>query len=519
MTRWGIEEAKPGQLTPILPTAAFVLLNFALLLVPVFQILLSGRQLNPDTYFIYTISTGYMASIHNIANIGANTVGPVVPGTIAIIRLFIDPGANLHNVEIFARALAIEFITLTWAGSLLVLLAANRDWRVLTAFSAAFLTAIDWGSLDYRSLNGELFSAPFLIALLLCAPLANPRNLRGLAYLCASALLLALVFFIKVQAFPIACFVFVFADALRDAFTLRVAVWRAALVIGAFSILAVLPQLFSLHAQDVVTNALSYLHGSGYVAPADQMAKWAVVLFLPYTLIHGAGLVATLFFAIAAVWLLKRPAGRNIWLGLTQTEWFTLGLFLVSCFCIVLPFRFFNHYVLLLLPAFPLMFSIFVARCSILNVRWIQAAVAGLCAFIVVYQLTLITWAQRPGLLSQSSETIQSNAERIRAACPDAALPIITHGWDYRYYVALGSYPSIGLLDIAREAGFPPKLVKEYREELGKGSSLIIDIVDPASVLDHDFPKLDDLLGSDASKYRQIAIASRVTVYCPKSSA
>ena len=119
--------------------------------------------------------------------------------------------------------------------------------------------------------------------------------------------------------------------------------------------------------------------------------------------------------------------------------------------------------------------------------------------------------------MSPSSEIIQRDAELIRAACPDVALPIIVHGWDHRFYVALGSYPPTGLLDTAKQAGFPPRLVDAYRSELDKGSSLIVDIVGPASYLDHDFPKLDDLLGSDAAKYRRIAIAPTVTAYCPKS--
>jgi hypothetical protein len=517
MTRpW--REAKPRRAI-IFPAAIFLLLSFALLLVPIFRILNSSEQLNVDTYYSYTLASAYLVNIANIANIGANTLGPVVPATLAIIRLFVDPGANLHAMEIFGRVLAIVLITLTWAGSLLVVRSANRDWRVLTAFSVLFLAAIDWGALDYRSINGELFSAPFLIALLLCAPLANPRNLQGLVYLCASTLLLAIVFFTKFQAFPIGCFAFVFADALRASFTLRAAFWRAALVMAVSAILAILPQLFGLHGQDVITNAVSYLHGSGYVAPADEMLKRAVVLFLPQTLIHGAGFVLTPILAILAVCLLKPPAGEDVRFGLTQAEWFSLGLFLVSIACLVLPRRFFNHYALLLLPVFPLMFSILVARCSGLGAgRWTQAAVAGLCAFVVLYQWTLKKHAQHPDLLSPASEIVQRNAELIRAACPDVALPIVIHGWDYRYYVALGSYPPIRLLDIAKQAGFPPKLVDAYRAELGKGSSLIVDIVDPASFLDHDFPKLDDLLGSDVQKYRRIEIAPMVTAYCPKSS-
>jgi hypothetical protein len=517
MTRsWG--EAKPQQ-AAIFPPTTFLLLNFALLLVPVFRVTRASDQLNIDTYSSYALSSAYLANIANIANLGANTLGPVIPGTIAIIRLFVDPGANLHAVESFGRVLALSFIALTWAGSLLLLRSSSRDWRVLTAFSALFLAGIDWGTVDYRSINGELFSAPFLIAILLCAPWANPRNLGGLAYLFVSALLLAIVFFIKLQSFPIACFAFVFADALRNSWTLRSTYWRAALVVIVSTVLAILPRLFSLHAQDVTTNALAYLHGSGYVAPTDQMLKWAVVLFLPQTLIHGAGFVLTPILAILAMCLLQSPARREERFGLTQAEWFTLGLFLVSIVCIALPRRFFNHYALLLLPVFPLMFGILVVRCSAMNNRWLMGAVAGLCVFVALYQLGLAKHAQHPDLLSPSSETVQRSAELIRVACPDADLPIIIHGWDHRYYVALASYPQIGLLDTAKQAGFPPKLVNDYRAELEKGSSLIVDIVNPASFLDHDFPKLDDLLGANASKYRRTPIAPMVTAYCPKSGA
>ena len=132
---------------PFLAQALFWL-SSVLLLVPVFRILNSSHQLNIDTYSSYTLSSAYLANIANIANLGANTLGPVLPGTIAIIRLFVDPGANLQAVENFGRVLAILFIALTWAGSLLLLRSAIRDWGVLTAFSVLFLAAIDWGTLD-----------------------------------------------------------------------------------------------------------------------------------------------------------------------------------------------------------------------------------------------------------------------------------------------------------------------------------------------------------------------------------
>ena len=39
----------------------------------------SSEQLNVDTYYSYTLASAYLANIANIANIGANTLGPVVP--------------------------------------------------------------------------------------------------------------------------------------------------------------------------------------------------------------------------------------------------------------------------------------------------------------------------------------------------------------------------------------------------------------------------------------------------------
>lgn len=483
------------------------------------QVFLPTDPLNIDTYYHYSVASAYLASIDNIAQLGTNTIGPIIPAVIAALRLFIDPGNDLHAMEVFARVLAAVFIGLTWAGSVLVLRSAKQDWSALTAFSALFFLTIDWGTLDYRSLNGELFSAPLLIALLLCAPSANPRNFRGLVHLCISALLLPIVFFTKLQAFPIACFVFVFADALRDAFTPRAAFWRTALVIAASAILAILPALFGLHAQDVVTNALSYLHGSGYVTPPDRTIT-LIRDFLHQFRIAAVGFWVTLALTITSVCLLNAPAGRNIRLGLTQAEWFTLGLLVTTIICIILPLRFFLHYSLLLLPTLPLIFSIFMTRCSNLNSnRWTQVAVLGLCAFAVLYQWRFIKYGQWASFLSPSSEIVQRNAELIRVACPNVRFPIVVHGWDYRYYIALGSYAPIPLLDTARQAGFPVKLVDAYRQELRKGSSLIIDIVDPNSVLDHDFPNLDGLLGSDAAKYRRIAVAPMVAVYCPKSGA
>ena len=168
-----------------------------------------------------------------------------------------------------------------------------------------------------------------------------------------------------------------FADALRDAFTPRAALlacgaghWR---VCGPGFLL---PQLFSLRGQDVITEMRSRTFmAQGYVAPADQLLRWSRPHFLGLEHSGSWGRLWRLppILAIMAMCLLKPPAGENIRFGLTQAEWFTLGLFLVSVVCIVLPRRFFLHYALLLLPVFPLMVSVLVARCSALRgppIRW-----------------------------------------------------------------------------------------------------------------------------------------------------
>jgi hypothetical protein len=275
------------------------------------------------------------------------------------------------------------------------------------------------------------------------------------------------------------------------------------------AIFAVLP---SLYGQDLVGNTLAHLHGTESVVPNDHLLS-LVRKFRDDVLRSLFGLWVALALAIMAACFLKPPAGQKIRFGLVQAEWFTLGYFMTAVACIAVSRRFFLHYSLLLLPAFPLIFNALTARPgSLKSKRWDSIAVIGLSVLVAFYQWKL-TMKWRPEVPS-----VQHNAELVRAACPDTSLPVVVHGWDFRYYIALGSYPSIAGMDIIKQAGYPPKLMDAYVARLRNGSSLIIDVVNPNSGwIDHDVPKLDALLGSSASKYRRIAVAPSVTVYCPKA--
>lgn len=500
----------PGDQKPIWPLAL-------LLVIPALWIVLTPGELNPDTYQYYAIASAYHANIATLATIGSNTVGPLLPLSVLVARFFFNPGTNLHAVTLFFHVLTVIFLTLAWAEGLYLVSRRTRDWRTLLIFSATFLLLIDWRFGDFQSLNGELFSAPLLIGLLLAAPEAGWSGRRKLTNLAVCGLLLTLQFYTKLQAYPMACFAFVFAAALRHSFTIRDGLLRVAFAGACSAVLAALPVVLGLPSQDVVAHAISYLQGAAVVAPFGIVAAGARH-FLRLIATHLFGVVVTLVAAGLALYFLKPPPTLAVKRGLTQAEWFTAGMIATAILCVCMSLRFFGHYALLLLPTVPLVFDVVMARVlGTPNQRFVRTALPWLLGGVVLYQLGLAVISEPPQ--PQDNATVQRNADQIRALCRVDTLPVIVHGWDYRYYIALGSYPTIEGTDIIEQSGYQQRRINDYTRGLRERPHLIVDVITlfggplPATV---DL-SLGHLLGPEASRYRAATIAPGVGLYCPNT--
>ena len=222
------------------------------------------------------------------------------------------------------------------------------------------------------------------------------------------------MFFTKLQVYPVACFAFVFADALRDAFTVRGALWRVA-VIGVLSAALVASPL----GHSLVSAASGYVQGAGSVMPPAVMHE-RFLKFVRFSLRCMPGFFLVLAAGVLAVLVLKPPRGRTTLFGLTQTEWFTLGILAVALVAMSLSGRFFYHYGLIALPMFPLILAALAARAG--SGGWASAVPVGLAVLALAFQA--LTFAQEilgDPIGDVASVQVQRVADKIREACPAPA--------------------------------------------------------------------------------------------------
>lgn len=488
-------------------------------LLPLFWVMTSLVPLNRDAYASYSLSSAYGASFENIVRVGGNTLGPLLPLVMLFARQIYDPGTDMHAIRVFQHALSGAFILLTWFAGLWLVSARTSRWLIAAIYSAAFLLMIDWSLPDYSFLDGELLSAPFLIAIVLFAPDAGFGNAARRGRLYAVLLCFAAVYFTKLQAVPIAAFTFVFAAALRQRFDARDALLRLCAISGLFGVLTLLPVLFDAQAQSLVPNAVLYLSGRNAQTPLELKSA---LHFFSAVGAHMAGLVFAIALFVASSVLLRRSQPK-IGAWPLQSETFALCLVVLISLCMIPSHTFFTHYALLYLPVLPLLFSLLADREDILErAGWLGPVAVGAAALSVLFQIH-IAYSGHDHSQAAFELHMQKQAELIRAACPDAKLPVMVHGWDHSYYAALGSYPEMYSMDTIQPSGYEGTLVAAYRTYLLSKPILIVDVM-ATSLPAGPRPRpeavmLENLLGPAMRNYRPIPLPGSVIAYCPRAPA
>ena len=175
---------------------------------------ITPHLLGPDSYFHYAVSSSYLQDPWQLLSLDSHTVGPLVPGLIALFRWALG-WSGAADAQAVSRFLQYLFFGCASAGLVLIWMSGrNRPLGRLTHrprpvrqkrtggplaafFCVLLIISSGWGHLDFHSYNGEVLALVVLCAAFrwsLLPPVESRLELR--------ALLALLAFYIKPQSMP-----------------------------------------------------------------------------------------------------------------------------------------------------------------------------------------------------------------------------------------------------------------------------------------------------------------------------
>ncbi len=480
-----------------------------MLLVGIPLIYQSPYEINPDTYLYLSIANYYLGDPTAVWR-DANTVGPVLPALLALIKLGLTKvtaiGYNPDFLIIKSGAFLCYLIILNGAGY--YIRQAVRPGVVLAFL--VLLLVLNQASRDNLSLNGELLSITFLTLLLI--QLQNQGKRYGLAILCV---LCVLVIYTKIQSVVILALMLYEGLYKRNNKLHQLAVIAASLLF--------VEAIFYAHGIGLVRNALNLFH---YVTSAQRTADGGFssaelvklilgnrfIYNIPWALKAAVESIPVFSFVLLSLFL----SGEQSKLKL-QYDW---RLWLPAVFFTILASgRPFEHYILYLM-----LFVIVFSAPILAKLSGVGSSRNSNTAYLVVTLVFLVvakvdTWliAKESGLLwvrEIPEYTLGKEMDAVAEQLRRDPGRFLVHGWDFQVYSYLnGWYDG---LDLSWVKVGQADSIDYLNDILRKRYKYIIDVVGYSGIVDDASDKMSGstIYAAVLSKhYRQLSDSNGLRLF------